>query len=266
MSEFWRNIFYAFIAELFVVIIALLAKEDKRWQVLILAIGTIIAGIIGFRPVSPPPTEPKSTAVPKATATLPVFAATEELTPLPEPKSIKQLYADEFNSSTAENWDIVSGSLEIKNGTFGGSSTCGGVNNVGVIGKTEWSDVNISFDVIGENGADKDVIFGYLNIDNYYGIHFTTGYNNLILQKAVNGKLSEITLTNYRFENGTWYHFQIQTTKNQIKVYVDNNLRIDYIDTDVNAVKGKFGIWITSGGATCPQSFWIDNLLVTTIE
>lgn len=69
MSEFWQNIFYAFVAELFVILTAWLVKEDKRKQVLVLGFGTAIAGIIGFGPdiiqtLSPPitttPVMPKS--------------------------------------------------------------------------------------------------------------------------------------------------------------------------------------------------------------
>jgi hypothetical protein len=51
MSEFVQNIFYAFVAEVFVVLTAWLVKEDKRRQVIVLVFGTSIAGANGFGPI-----------------------------------------------------------------------------------------------------------------------------------------------------------------------------------------------------------------------
>ena len=268
MYELWRNIFYALLAELFIVLISLLAKENKRRQVLILAVGTTIVGIFGFCPSLPPPIATKTpvfyTATAVNTSVTHVPAVTNTF--ISSQKAAKLLYTDDFNSNSLDNWNVVTGSLQIKNGTYGGKSTCGGKNNIAVTGASDWKNIIIDFDVLGESGADKNIVFGYIDLDNYYSLHFTTGYNGVILQKATNGKVSEISWANYPLKNGIWYHFQIQTVNNQIKVFIDNNLRIDYIDNEIDLIKGKFGIWITSGGATCPQSFWIDNLLVNAIE
>ena len=68
MYELWRNIFYALLAELFIVLISLLAKENKRRQVLILAVGTTIVGIFGFCPSLPPPIATKTPVFYTATA------------------------------------------------------------------------------------------------------------------------------------------------------------------------------------------------------
>lgn len=51
MIEFWQNIFYTLVAEIFVILTAWLVKEDKRRQLLVLAFGSIIAGVIGFSPL-----------------------------------------------------------------------------------------------------------------------------------------------------------------------------------------------------------------------
>lgn len=48
MIDMGRNLFYALLTELLVAIIALLVKDDKKKMAIILGVGTIIAGLVGF--------------------------------------------------------------------------------------------------------------------------------------------------------------------------------------------------------------------------
>ena len=50
MSEFGQSLFSSLLVELVVVIFAILFRNDKRKVAIALAIGTLIAGIIGFGP------------------------------------------------------------------------------------------------------------------------------------------------------------------------------------------------------------------------
>jgi hypothetical protein len=48
MIDIGRNLFGSLLTELIVIALAILVKDDKRKMIAILAIGTILAGIIGF--------------------------------------------------------------------------------------------------------------------------------------------------------------------------------------------------------------------------
>ncbi len=50
LAEFGRNLFFALVIELIVIIIAWIAKDDKRTAALILAIGSLLAGLLAFFP------------------------------------------------------------------------------------------------------------------------------------------------------------------------------------------------------------------------
>lgn len=48
MEELGRNIFWAFFSEILFFILAIILKEDKRKVVIVLIVGTLISGAIGF--------------------------------------------------------------------------------------------------------------------------------------------------------------------------------------------------------------------------
>jgi hypothetical protein len=61
MVEIGRNLFYSLAAEVIVVVFAILLKDDKRKVVLVLVLGTLIAGLIGFWGGLPQVANPPST-------------------------------------------------------------------------------------------------------------------------------------------------------------------------------------------------------------
>ncbi|MFN8400083.1 MAG: hypothetical protein U0X74_08710 [Anaerolineales bacterium] len=62
---FWTNLFYSLFIELLVAIIAFFVKDNKRLQVQILAIGTILAGVAAF--INPSTLLPSITPLPTST-------------------------------------------------------------------------------------------------------------------------------------------------------------------------------------------------------
>lgn len=48
MEDFGRNIFWAFFTELQFIMLAIILREDKRKVIIVLTVGTLVAGCVGF--------------------------------------------------------------------------------------------------------------------------------------------------------------------------------------------------------------------------
>ncbi len=57
---------------------------------------------------------------------------------------------------------------------------------------------------------------------------------------------SRLTYKNYSFQQGTWYRVKIEAYGNNIKIYVNNSLMIDYTDTKSPLLDGGYGPYTAS--------------------
>ena len=116
LSDLGRNLFYAFIAELLVAVIALLVREDKKKVIVVLLVGTIIAGSIGF---GTPFAETFVSSV-TATVTIEDIASNDQPVELASDSQLSNsdfgslLYEDTFETD-AGVWSLQSGN-SIQNG------------------------------------------------------------------------------------------------------------------------------------------------------
>ena len=83
MTDLGRNLFYALLAELFVVIVAVLVKDDKRKLAMVLGVGTLIAALLGFGPqisamIGRFPSTPSYSNAPQQTLTSTAATSQEE--------------------------------------------------------------------------------------------------------------------------------------------------------------------------------------------
>ncbi|MDO8428836.1 MAG: DUF1080 domain-containing protein [Candidatus Diapherotrites archaeon] len=86
------------------------------------------------------------------------------------------------------------------------------------------------------------IMFRYTDLENYYYFIFKT--NGVQLAKK-QGSLNEIFLqtpNNPRVQIGQWNHIKVQAQGNHIQVWADNQLVIDYTDSDPLSA-GKIGLY-----------------------
>jgi hypothetical protein len=103
--------------------------------------------------------------------------------------------------------------------------------------------------------ADYDVIFGYQNENNYYYMMFSSRTSNTELFKVVNGVRETIETGDFAIPDNNYHNIKIGRSGSNIKVYFDNNLIIDSVDSTFSS--GKVGI-----GSFNDAVLWDDVLIV----
>lgn len=121
------------------------------------------------------------------------------------------------------------------------------------------NDYTLELDVKSVSGVDKAVLFRFNSINDAYVVNlrseFTAGGgggNDISLGKFT--PAGSIILKQRSFENfeNTWYHLTILVVHNSIRVYVDNELLIDFTDDLDPILSGAIGLLVWPGGHTDP--------------
>ncbi len=94
--------------------------------------------------------------------------------------------------------------------------------------KLEQGFVEINTRMSGEEGNYSVSIFG----------------NQLTLDKDVEPRV-RLEAKDFFFSSGQFYDIKVELKGNNIKIYVDEELRIDYTDTDKPVLKGNVGLYIS---------------------
>ena len=79
-------------------------------------------------------------------------------------------------------------------------------------------------------------------VDGYYDNYTSTSYAGAL--SHCEG--SRLSYKNYGFNEGTWYNVKIEAYGNNIKVYINNSLIIDYTDNDNPLLDGGYGPYTAS--------------------
>lgn len=184
------------------------------------------------------------------------------------------LFLDTFDTYR-EIWEehATNGEWRIDNGEYYGSS----VNyqpiqpSYTVAGNPNWQNYTFRFRIKGELGVDKAVSFRIDENGRYYGLNIISSYSgkgNIVqLGKALKiGKPEGELLREVPFPNivGNWYDVRIDvlniSNSVSIKIYLSNNLLLEYEDSDNPIFHGSIGLFIWPGGAGSPNS---DGYLTT---
>lgn len=110
-------------------------------------------------------------------------------------------------------------------------------------------------------GTDRNISFGFKDINNWYELHFL---NNTLLVRIFNGRIGWIESVNYRLNNGNTYHIRIILKEKHLQVYINDQKIFDEIKDDfVNF--GKISLKAGTG-THYPTVVQFDNILVKTID
>lgn len=168
-------------------------------------------------------------------------------------------FVDTFDGDLSQ-WTNISGSGAIVDDAGNdvyqhtGGSYVGAVS--AVAGSGSWTDYVFEVDVKKLSGTYFNLIFRYIDQDNYYMVEGgASGGAQIKLWKRVAGTFSQIASpADLVTTNGTWYHYVIQVEGSSIKVWADGALLFDVTDAAHSA--GKIGL----GGWKSTVNF--DNVLV----
>lgn len=164
------------------------------------------------------------------------------------------------------NWQILERNGSKKLGIAINHSTC-----VTEIYPNSWDSSQNNYlletDMDFVSGTDKNLAFRFTDINSWYDLHFQTELTRtkVILQRVLNTNL----YSNERFVdgmiNGNTYHIGIKIVGEAIKVYVDNNLVIDYPDAGGRFPTGRIALQ-ASVGADPISEVYFDNIVVSSVD
>ena len=179
------------------------------------------------------------------------------------------LLSDDFNDGNFEGWTIKSGQWWINNGNLVGAKS--GIAYGGRIntGDPEWDNYRIEMNVNGFQGIDQGVGFRYSN-DSYYEVNlrYGTGIYDTPQVKLFKHNGSNQTLlsivSSFPLKNSKWYLLKIETSNENIKVWIDNTPIFDFTDTGTNIKKGTVTLSYWTGDISVAYMRF-DNVKVTAL-
>jgi len=125
-------------------------------------------------------------------------------------------------------------------------------------GSENWSDYTFSFDVTKVSGSYFNVVFRYVDGNNYYLLEPSSDQVHIALFKKVGGAFTELGRPLQDTTPGVTYHYVIDLNGSSIKIWVDGVLKFNVTDSSFSA--GKIGV-----GAYYGSVANFDNILVKTI-
>jgi len=158
-------------------------------------------------------------------------------------------YSENFNSyengdfpvgwtATSTNWNIQNGTYEYVNNNYDNSRT---ILSEELMKNGE---VNADFKFLGGEQLGS-IMFRYQNSDNYYEALLTShpaNTNGIVLRKRINGENITMVSIGETLSINTIYNLKVVFDDNNIKVYVDDVLKIDTTDSDIDS-SGNVGLW-----------------------
>ena len=163
-------------------------------------------------------------------------------------------------------WTHVSGTPAIVDDAGNDVLSITGGSYVGEVvataGSESWTDYTLEFDVKKASGDYFNVVFRYTDLGNNYLLEPSYDEIHIALFKKVGGvgyqELTALRPLQDTFP-GIWYHYKIVVQGPSIKIYVDDVLKFDVMDSSLPA--GKIGIGGYSGSVA-----YFDNVEVMGVD
>lgn len=106
---------------------------------------------------------------------------------------------------------------------------------------------------------DRNILFKYLNADNWYDLHFYG--TTLYVHKRIDNVIYEEPFTFEFGENG-WYHIRIEFSNKLIITYINNIKVSEVIDNEPYFTGGTIGLQASVGASPLSEVFF-DNVVVS---
>jgi curved DNA-binding protein CbpA len=211
-------------------------------------------------PTSPPPTQTLQQSSQTDAIASAIVIPTYVSTSIDPTITQNIIFKDDFqvSSTTRVNWSSLGGTWIIEDGVLSCIANGKYLANI-----TLPEDFTFQLDIMGINVIDKIIIFRSIDDSTGYGIDFrTTPYNDIVLVKSLPGNVGQIIQTvPFDNNNNTWYTIKVDVENNHIKVFVNDQPTIDFIDTSSPIKDGTVGV-----GAMLQPGFsvvYYDNIVIT---
>jgi hypothetical protein len=190
-------------------------------------------------------------------------------------------FVDDFEDGIADGWIPTQGSWEIvwEDGNHGYvyQGTATNTQALSCLAGVDWKNAIWEADIktLEYGNINKCFQFRRQNSTNWYAVTALSGvYDSVRVRKMVNGVYQGIFFHNEWFlasepcntEAGVWYHIRVKTTEDNIKVWVDGNLVMDFADVNDPPMHGTLVCRaLTATDLITPYHAQFDNVSVTPI-
>jgi len=189
------------------------------------------------------------------------------------------LLFDDFSSGNSSKWTEINGTgfWSVINGEYIGSVQLIRPERpaFSFAGNTSWVDYKFELDIKSISGVDKSVLFRFQDFSNTYvlnirNLSLLAGGNDIVFKKVKNGSSSVISWIPFINYINTWYRLKIISEGSNIKIFIDDSLRIDYTETENILKSGKIGLQVWPGGHTNGDgditTLAFDNVIISSLD
>jgi hypothetical protein len=172
------------------------------------------------------------------------------------------LFKDDFNDGNADGWTTYGlGTWTVNNGEYkvdmGSGSFLLGYSSAGDV---NWTDYIFEVDVKADLGENKAIYFRDNGVASYF-VNIVGGYpyDHVLL-----GKNPDILFNDFYYPNttGIWYHVKVVIISTNIKVYLNDQLLINYTASGSNLItQGRISL-VGWTGAGLSDVVRFDNVVV----
>ncbi len=186
------------------------------------------------------------------------------------------IFQDNFDDGDASGWLEINGTGEWKviDGEYVGTVTLIRPERpaLSFAGSREWDNYKFEFDVKSIKGVDKAAIFRYQDPGNFYIVNIRSmsqlaGGNDIVFQKIIDSHAQVIARIPYINYENTWYHIKIILNGPGVKIFINDELKINHTENENVLRNGKIGLIVWPGGHTNGEgditTLVYDNVIVT---
>ena len=172
------------------------------------------------------------------------------------------LLADNFNDGNVTGWDFDSGWSVTPGGLLMQSGN--NQHRYAFAGQTSWTDYSFSTMMRSDDDDIMSLLFRVQDSNTFYRFSWalTQGGPYQRLERLVGGISQLLVERNEGYIEGRWYHVEVQTEENHLRVFVDGVLILEHEDTSAQALRsGRIGFhthW--------EDPAYFDDVLVTRLE
>ena len=176
------------------------------------------------------------------------------------------LFFDDFNDGDINGWTVESGNWSVDNGNLLTQEN-GVLDFLGQINAApaDWDNYRIEFDVNTENGVDNAIQFRKQGNNSYiFNIRHDSLPSIKLFKIENNVALNAAQNWNLILQNRVWYHIKIEAIDENIKIWINDNLALEYNDPGTNLRQGGIGLqsWTGWNGYI---KIRFDNIKVTSL-
>jgi len=133
-----------------------------------------------------------------------------------------------------------------------------------VLKNNVFSNFSYSLTLIGRKGEDKNILFRYVDEDNWYGFHISK--SGTFFGSRKNGEYSDTKVSNFSLSNNIFYEVKVVIINNRVSLFIDGDEVVSNYKINDNFIEsGTIGLKVSTG-ATYPSEVYFDDIKVTRIN